>query len=66
MRNTGRIFPLCNEIAIMWADVCPDWRFTQLMNNFFSWMGSDCFYVEDDRFLQKFKEFMEWVKNGER
>ena len=65
MRNTGRIFPLCNEIAILWADVCPDWRFTQLMNNFLSWMGSDCFYVEDDRFLQKFKEFMEWVTKKE-
>lgn len=58
MRCEGRIFPLCMQIAHLWLDNCPDWRFMQLMSNFAVWYGADPFYMEDDQFIEKFKEFI--------
>lgn len=58
MRDEGRIFPLCMRIAHLWLDRCPDIRFMQLMSNFAVWYGADPFYMEDDEFLKKFKEYM--------
>lgn len=59
MRDEGRIFPLCMRIAHLWLDNCPDWRFMQLMSNFALWYGADPFYMEDDQFVEKFKEFID-------
>lgn len=59
MRDEGRIFPLCMRIAHLWLDHCPDWRFMQLMSNFALWYGADPFYMEDDQFVEKFKEFID-------
>lgn len=61
MRDADRIYPFCNEIAAKWSEV-QDWRFGQLMMNFFSWIqdktGADPFYIEDDKMMEYFKEFM--------
>lgn len=38
----------------------PDWRFSQLMLNFFGWLrqrGIDSFYIEEVVTLELFKEF---------
>lgn len=59
MRDKDRIVYVCDEIARLWKDKCPDWRFMQLMNNFISWLNSDGFYLEEERFLKKFSEYME-------
>lgn len=59
MRDTHRILPLMKEVASLWLAKCPDWRFMQLMSNFAVWYGADPFYLEDDVFLEKFKEFIE-------
>ena len=59
MRNPNRIMEVVSAIRDEWYFKCPDWRFTQLMSNFVSWLGHDPFYMEDDEFLQKFHEFME-------
>ena len=40
MRNPNRIFPMMNEIASLWMATFPDWRFSQLMMNFFAWLLS--------------------------
>lgn len=41
----------------------PDWRFLQFMINFLEWhlikYGTDGFYLEDDKCLEKLDEFME-------
>lgn len=59
MRDEGRIMPLCMQIARLWQHHCPDWRFMQLMSNFALWYGADPFYMEDDEFIKKFREFLE-------
>lgn len=62
MRDVNRIFKITNEIAIKWCINCPDWRFMQMICNFISWLGSDGFYLEDDKFEEKFNEFMEGIE----
>lgn len=61
MRNPNRIYPLCIEIAVLWANKCPDWRFGQLICNFQAWKKSDCFYLEDDNFLKELKTYLETI-----
>jgi len=61
MRDINRIAKICAAIAKDWKAKCPDWRFMQLMCNFMSWLGHDGFYLEDDIFIEKFKEFMKGV-----
>lgn len=63
MRDKSRISPLCIEFAVKWMNTFPDWRFMQVINNFMRWAGSDCFYLEDDKFIDKFKEFCDAVTN---
>lgn len=58
MRDEGRIFPLCMKIARLWQHTCPDIRFMQLMSNFAAWYETSPFYLEDDEFLEKFREYM--------
>lgn len=59
MRNEGRIMPLMMQAGRLWQYHCPDWRFMQLMSNFALWYGADPFYMEDDEFIKKFREFLE-------
>lgn len=58
MRNSERIIPFLLEIGKLWKEKVPDWRFGQLMYNFFSACG-DPFYWEDNRFLEQFKKYLE-------
>ena len=66
MRDEKRIFPFMNEIATLWQTYFPDWRFGQLMTVFENWVKVntsyyDLFYIEEDRFLELFKEFCEVI-----
>jgi len=56
MRNPDRIETFLSEIGKLWKENCPDWRFGQLMFNFFSALG-DPFYYEEDEFLEAFKAY---------
>ena len=58
MRDPNRIYVICSQIAKAWHDNVPDWRFTQMLCNFLSYMGSDYFYMEDEVFMEKFNEYM--------
>ena len=51
--------PLVMQVGRLWQYYCPDLRFMQLMSNFAVWYGADPFYMEDDEFLTKFREFLE-------
>lgn len=64
MRDTNRIFPMMNKMAELWLATCPDWRFAQLMLNFFSWFGLDPFYLEDDQLLEQFEKFCNEIKGA--
>ena len=67
MRNIARIPHVCNKIADLWINNCPDWRFMQFINNFMRWLGSDGFYLEDDKLIEMMELFIkELNKNGSR
>lgn len=63
MREIKRIDSFTNEINQIWKDNFPDWRFGQLMVNFMSWYGTDIFYLEEDKFLEIFNQFVKEIKN---
>lgn len=52
MRDATRIKPFMQMVAHMWQQHVPDWRFGQLMSNFFGFViaetGQDIFFIEDD------------------
>ena len=58
MRNPSRIDGVLAEIKTVWQKV-PDWRFMQLMCNLQRMYGSDMFYIEDDRFVEILKNYLE-------
>ncbi len=55
MRNPNRIYDFTCLLADLWEKYCPDWRFAQLMSNFFSYYKSDLFYNEEEQFMEKFE-----------
>ena len=62
MTNKQKNSLFCIDLAIQWMNNFPDWRFMQLINNFQAWIGSDGFYLEDDEFIEKFKQFINEIK----
>ncbi len=56
MRNPERIDTFLSNIGKLWREKFPDWRFGQLMYNFFCALG-DPFYYEEDEFLEAFKAY---------
>lgn len=57
MRNPERLKSFYDELARL-HEKLPDWRFSQLICNFADWYGGDIFYMEEDRFLQLFKQYL--------
>lgn len=61
MRNIKRIYPFLTTIKESWQTY-PDLRFGQLIYNFTKWLKEekqqDLFYIEDDKFIEFFKEYM--------
>lgn len=58
MRDLSRIDCVLAEIKTVWQKV-PDWRFMQLMCNLQRMFDSDMFYIEDDRFVEILKNYLE-------
>ena len=56
MRDPNRIEPFLNELGEIWKERYPDWRFGQLMYNFFSSYG-DPFYLDEDAFMAAFRAY---------
>lgn len=57
MRKRERIQPFLQEIGKIWAEECPDWRFGQLLVNVIGSFDGDPFFMEEDEFLDKFKQY---------
>ena len=68
MRDINRIDTFCDELKEVWKKV-PDWRFMQLMSNFFGYSfsekGKDPFFMEEDSAIKELKDYMEYLFGGE-
>lgn len=65
MRDKNRIYPFLCHLAGGWEEICPDWRFGQLMLNFLQWhyhkYGTDFFYLEENEFKNRFDEYLDSI-----
>lgn len=61
MRNPNRLDNFYFQLREIHKKSFPDWRFGQLMSNFFGWLYSekkiDLFFPEEDKMIEYFKEF---------
>lgn len=57
MRNPDRIDKFCNELAKIWKENVPDWRFGQLMVNVLNSMEKDPFFPEEDEMIEYFENY---------
>lgn len=60
MRNPDRIDDFCRELAKIWKNNCPDWRFGQFICNTFGQMasdGRDPFFPEEDEMIKYFRNY---------
>lgn len=62
MRDPKRIDEFMNVLTELWKKF-PDWRFGQMITNFFGFVNSetnaDIFYIEDDKMLELLKEYFQ-------
>lgn len=64
MRDPGRVYSLCNDLADLWATYFPDLRFYQVISVVigympFAYFRQDPFYAEEDDWtsaIQKIRE----------
>ena len=61
MRDPKRLTKFYDEFNRIHQQYFPDWRFGQLISNFFGWIYSekkiDIFFPEEDRMIELFREF---------
>ena len=61
MRDPNRTYDFCKELATIWNENFPDWRFGQLIYNFIICCSNtkkrDIFFPEEKEFMELFKEF---------
>lgn len=62
MRDPNRLDTFYVELAKIHKENFPDWRFGQFMLNFLRWYG-DPFFLEEGRFLEAVREFVDDIKN---
>ena len=62
MRDPARLDNFYDKLKEIHKENFPDWRFSQFMINFLSWYGSDPFYLEENRFLERLEEYVNTLK----
>lgn len=65
MRDPDRIDTLLKELGTLWKQYCPDLRFMQLIDNFQRFSIRDCFYMEDDEFLENISTYIKSLHQDE-
>lgn len=65
MRDPDRIDILLTDLGRLWKQYCPDLRFMQLISNFQQYSMRDCFYMEDDEFLENFNSYIKLFNKNE-
>ena len=67
MRDLNRLDMFYDEVKKIHKVSFPDWRFGQLISNFFSWMSyekrRDCFFSEEEDMIGYLKEFANEVSS---
>lgn len=63
MRNPDRIDRFCMQLAKIWKEEVPDWRFGQLICNVFGSMNCDPFFPEEDEMIKIFENYFNRSKN---
>ena len=62
MRDPERFNDFYKELKELHQLYFPDWRFMQMMSNFMSWhyntYKTDGFYIEENKFLERFRRFI--------
>lgn len=62
MRDPKRIRPFLTTLAELW-ELYPDWRFLQLICNIQRRIGSDGFYIEDDKLLEMMRNTVDFERS---
>lgn len=62
MRDPKRIQEFCSNIAKIWEQECPDWRFAQLVMNVFGYIGKDPWYMEENEMMEVFERYFHMGK----
>lgn len=61
MRNPNRLDKFYDEMKEIHKNSFPDWRFGQLISNFFGWLysvkGRDTFFPEEEDMIEFFREY---------
>jgi hypothetical protein len=61
MRDKERLNNFYDIMRILHKNTFPDWRFGQLISNFFGWIYQekkrDIFYIEEKEMLEYFEEY---------
>lgn len=57
MRDTDRIDNFCSELAKIWKENCPDWRFGQFMMNVLNSFNTDPWFDEEDAMIEKIRDY---------
>lgn len=65
MRNPDRIDAFCTQLAKIWKEKAPDWRFGQLTMNVYGSMDVDPFFPEEDEMIQIIENFFSPQENKE-
>lgn len=68
MRDIHRIEVFCNDLKRVWRKL-PDWRFMQLMSNFFAYSfekGLDPFFMEEDKAISRLDEYVKLMAGEEQ
>lgn len=67
MREPNRLYDFYRELQTIHIGYFPDWRFGQLMSNFFGWLVSeknvDIFFPEEEKMVEYLKEYTESLGN---
>ncbi len=67
MREPNRLYNFYRELQKIHITFFPDWRFGQLMLNFFHWLtnekGIDVFFPEEDMMIEYLREYTESLGN---
>ena len=67
MRNPERLDNFYDEVRDLHKEVCPDWRFSQLIINFQRWIAvtygiRDIFFIEEEEMIKYIRKFAEGLK----
>lgn len=57
MRNPNRLDTFYDEFKELHKECFPDWRFGQLIINFFGTFDNDPWFYEEDKMLKLFKDY---------